>query len=284
MEQNDQMTGGVRLLTDEEANAMYGKIAGMLRFRTPMGFDELSRYMYEICWNPEEAIQAIKQACKDLAFPYDHAKWMLYLTAAQRVALTGRLPTLGQQLLQVSCEFSLERRENLFKIDKLISAGPQQYPQREQSPFAHPRLGLFEAGYNPLYGPGPRGYRGFSTSSFSQDGIRRSESQIDLWVTDFNEVRPYFDIFDKKGFDVQHEIAIFETIMEHNCGPNLERRWRFNMVGRWDEGQQVSARLLLETYEVGVETPISSYIVSFGYQPTMGTYHQSKGWEAPNSI
>lgn len=205
---------------------------------------------------------------------YTGAAWYFYQTAMNAEATKMLIDTNTPHVLpQVEASQYLTRIANARR-------------SAIRPPFAHPRLGMFEAGYNPgmPYGPGPGGYRGFNTSSFFSDGIRRNESQIDIWVTGFDEVRPYFDPFEKNGFDVAHEIAIFETIMEHNCGPNLERRWRFNMVGRWDEGQQVSARLLLETYEIGVETPISTYIVTFGYQPTMGRYHQSQGWESPNPI
>lgn len=202
---------------------------------------------------------------------YMDAAWYFYQTAMNAEATKMLIDTNTPQVLtQGEASQYLARTWNTRR-------------SAIRPPFAHPRLGMFEAGYNPLYGPGPTGFRGFNTSSFSPDGIRRNESQIDIWVTGFDEVRPYFDPFEKNGFDVAHEIAIFETIMEHNCGPNLERRWRFNMIGRWDEGQQVSARLLLETYEIGVETPISTYTTSFGYQSAMGGHHPTQGWKQPST-
>lgn len=203
---------------------------------------------------------------------YSHmgATWYFYQTAMNAEAT--------KMLIDTNTPHALPQVEASQYLTRIANARRSAI----RPPFAHPRLGMFEAGYNPLHGPGPTGYRGFNTSSFSPDGIRRNESQIDIWVTGFDEVRPYFDPFEKNGFDVAHEIAIFETIMEHNCGPNLERRWRFNMVGRWDEGQQVSARMLLETYEIGVQTPISTYVVTFGYQPTMGGQYPNQGW-APSS-
>ena len=266
MEMNDQVKAASTVpLTDEEANAMYGKIASMMRARLPIDFEQLTRDLHEICWNPEEVIQAIKQACKDLVFPHDTAHWMLYMTPSHRVLLVGRLPGFGQRMLQVACEFSLKLQENLFKIDKFICAGPQQYPQQ------HPRLGLWESGYNPgqTYGPIPTEHHGFSTQVFKPGVGFYKQSRVDLLVTKFEEVKPYFEILEKRKFDMQHEMAIFETIMQRSCGPDLRSYWRFIMIGRWDEGQDVGALITLESHEIGSEleeTKLSTY------QTAVGTY------------
>jgi hypothetical protein len=263
------------LLSDEEACARYGKIIEMVRCGSRLLAADVKKYLDEICWEPEVIREALNKAADSAQFPFGRAMFMATFTAGSTLALIATAHVDRQPSpLSLTFMLKLEERENVFKVSKLLSYNPPrpfapQWQDQSRGQFSHPRLGVMEAGYNPgqPYGPGPNGYPGFRTSVFNPGVGFVKQSQIDLLVTSFEEIKPYFEILEKRHFDTQHEMAIFETIMQRSCGPDLRAYWRFNMIGRWDEGQDAGARLLLETYEVGhegEETKISSYQTAFG--------------------
>ena len=262
-------------LTDEQAMARYGKIAEMIQSSGQLHATNLKYYLDEICWNPQAIRDAINKVCDSAQFPSLRAAYSAYLTSATSLSLVARTINVGSYPpAELEFVFKLEEREGKYKIGEYVTTHSRQslWPQGDfghAGRFSHPRLGLREVDYDPgqVYGPGPQGYRGFRTSVFKPGMGFVKQSQIDLLVTSFEEIKPYFEILEKRHFDTQHEMAIFETIMQRSCGPDLKPYWRFNMIGRWDEGQDAGARLILETYEKGHEgedTMISSYRTAFG--------------------
>lgn len=262
-------------LTDEQAMARYGKIGEMIQSSTPMHATNLKYYLNEICWDPQTIRNAINKVCDSSQFPSLRAAYSAYLTSATSLSLVARsLNVDSYPPAELEFVFKLEEREGKYKISEYVTSHSRQsvWPKADfgqAGRFSHPRLGLRQVDYDPgqTYGPGAHDYRGFRTSVFKPGMGFVKQSQIDLLVTSFEEIKPYFEILEKRNFSTQHEMAIFETIMQRSCGPDLKPYWRFNMIGRWDEGQDAGARLILETYEKGHEgedTMISSYQTAFG--------------------
>lgn len=235
-----------------------GKMIDMRNYKGMMDTSLFSEYLNDVCWEPEAVRAVIDKAASDLAFPYGNAQWAVVLLDVGTFVVRGQLKAPDQQfLLQMYLEFALQQRGDKIKIAGLVRAHPYDLgnpglgykPPRMQPP----------AGYNPgaLYGPGPYGY----------NSSRPAHNQIDLTVTTFDEVKPYFEILEKEGFDVAHEAAIFETIMENSCGSNGGRHYRFRMTGYWGNVSEGSARLMLETRETNHENVpilISVYQTGFG--------------------
>lgn len=193
--------------------------------------------------------------------------------------------------------FALSERNGVVKIERTVSAfiDPNQRPYGADEgtravPYSIPRMGLREVKrFDPgmTYGPGPHGwdlsgghpgagYRGYPGGGVYGFGFELST--VDVWVSDFSEVQQYLDLIEKKGFSVSKTHNILAEMMDKDAGPNLERRFRFKMSGRWDEVQQVGICLTLEVHDIGWEIPISLYQTFFGQ---MGVHQPQAGYQ-PN--
>lgn len=226
----------------------------------------------QCAWDPQQFLQAldahVQQHFKGGWDKFANAHWLVSYFAPDKRTL--RLTAFSQD--DSWCVIlALSERNGVVKIERpmpsLYQAG---HAADERSPyhppFSVPRLGIREAGrrFDPgmTYGPGPYGYDQPNGGSYYTPST--SENKIDVFVSDFSEVASYFEPIRKGGFDVEHEIAIIETIMEKGCGPNLERRFRFTMLGQWGEGQNVNVSIVVEVHDIGLARPISIYQTSFG--------------------